>query len=295
MTVLENRDLRVEVAALGAELSSIRSTTGTEYMWRGDPKVWSGRSPVLFPIVGRIRDDRFEVNGKGYTLGRHGFARHSKFLLVSEDKHRALFRLEANEQTRAVYPFEFRLELDYELKGRVLRIWHRVENAGDSELPYALGAHPAFSCDWDQVGDEKAIAEIHDYQLIFDQVLSVTEYGVVKDGLLEKLETSLLSGTDTITLAPDLFLNDARVYKNLPSREVRLVRRGDTRSVTLRFPDFPHLGIWAKPRAAYVCIEPWLKVADSPFSPYSLKEKQDIRILPPGESERFLMEIEIAE
>jgi len=267
---IENEFLSCAVEDLGAQLHSVRDkATGAEYLWQGDPAVWSGRAPVLFPIVGRLKDDRYRWQGREYTLPKHGFARESLFRLVRREDARASFALESSDETLACYPFDFALTLDYRLECRSLIAEATVENRGDGEMYFSLGAHPGFQC---AMGD----------LLRFDLPETLASQWIDDEAMLAGGSYPVLENATDITLHAHLFDRDALILSGMKSKHVTLVRAG-TPTVKFDIGGAPVLGLWAKPGAPYVCIEPWFGLNDSNELTPDLSQKPLIQRLGPGE------------
>ena len=267
---IENEHLFCAVDGYGAQLHSIKDReTRAEYLWQGDPAVWYGQAPVLFPIVGRLKDDLYRWQGKEYTLPKHGFARKSPFRLLECGGARASFVLESDDATRACYPFEFALTLDYRLEGRALIAEASVENKGGGEMYFSLGAHPGFHC---------AMGDI----LRFDVPETLASRWIDGEAMLAGGSYPVLENATDITIHEHLFDNDALILSGMQSKHITLVRSGKP-SVKFDIGGAPMLGIWAKPGAAYVCIEPWFGLNDSSEFTPDFSQKPLIQRLEPGE------------
>ncbi|WP_151737665.1 aldose 1-epimerase family protein ['Paenibacillus yunnanensis' Narsing Rao et al. 2020] len=279
-TILHNAVAQAEISSLGAELISFkRKDNGTEYMWSGDAAYWTGRSPVLFPIIGAARNGAIQVDGQAYSIGNHGFARRSEFTLVESDDIHAVFRLTQDDKTLAAYPYKFSLYLTYTLTGSTLEIAYRVENPDNQEIHFQLGTHPAFNCPPDGQGS------FSDYVLEFGEAeplerLFLTDAGLIIAGKSEPL----LGDTDTLPLNHEMFYAGALVFRNVRSRRIILKSAQSERSVSVSFEGFPDLGIWQPKDAPFVCIEPWHGVADGEDFAGELHDKEGIITLAPGAS-----------
>jgi len=266
---IENEALFCAVDDLGAQLHSVKDREArVEYLWQADPAVWDGQAPVLFPIVGRLKDDRYRWQGAEYTLPKHGFARKSRFRLVECEGARASFVLESNDETRACYPFDFALTLDYRLEGRSLIAEAIVENRGAGDMYFSLGAHPGFQC---AMGD----------LLRFDGPETLASRWIDGEAMLAGGSYPVLENATDITLHEHLFDNDALILSGMSSKHVTLMRRGEA-SVKFDIGGAPVLGIWAKPGAPYVCIEPWFGLNDANVFTPDLSEKPLIQKLEAG-------------
>ncbi|MEK5035220.1 aldose 1-epimerase family protein [Paenibacillus sp. FSL R7-0302] len=276
-TILRSGSAVAEIHSLGAELVSFKRTdTGTEYMWSGDAAYWTGRSPVLFPIIGAAMGGEIHVDGQAYKLANHGFARRSEFTLVEASETQAVYRLSHSENTLASYPYPFNLFLTYTLSGNTLEIGYRVENPGGQEIFFQLGTHPAFNC---PIGGEGSFT---DYYLEFEQPERLERLFLNKTGqIIQGNSETLLEDGNTLPLNHEMFAHDALVFRNVQSKSVALKSKQSDRSVTVAFTGFPDLGIWQPKNAPFLCIEPWHGVADSEGFTGGIQEKQGVISLPP--------------
>jgi len=273
--------LSARISATGAELVRLQDRDGLDLLWDGDPAFWTGRSPLLFPIVGEAKGNRIRVAGAEYEIGRHGFARTATFALVSSDTAHCTWRLEASEATRRHYPFEFRLDVTYRIEGGTLQMTAEVSNRGDGVMPASFGFHPALR--WPlPYGKPRAGHEIvfeHDEPAPIRRPI---------DGLLSSARYPTPVRDRHLTLHDSLFEDGALVFDTLASR--RLVY-GDALSVS--FPRMPHLGIWTKPEAGFVCIEPWQGHASPEGFDGELADKPGMIAIMPGATESFGMSISL--
>ena len=272
MTTLENDYLRVAIRPQGAQLASLfHKPSGIEHLWQADPSVWPWHAPNLFPIVGGLSNDQVLIDGKEYSMKRHGFARLSTFVTVESSTNHAVFSLRANDETRALYPYDFDFQLIYELSESSLSITYRVVNEGDRTMYFSVGAHPAFNAPF--VPDET----YEDYFLEFDRAEPLTTHQLSAAGLFNGETKPVPTESNQLMLTPHLFDEDALVFKDLTSRSVSLKSKKNDHAVTVSFPAFPYLGVWAKPGAPFVCIEPWLGCADSEGGPKPIEQKEAIQ------------------
>jgi galactose mutarotase-like enzyme len=278
MVVIENDRLEIQINPKGAELTSIfHLQHQLEYMWSGDPAFWAKRSPVLFPIVGTLKDNSYVFNEETYSLNRHGFARDMDFEVELKTSSKAVFLLKSNDATRKLFPFEFEFRISYELRKSVLNVSYEVLNSGDDDLFFSVGGHPAFAVPLAEG------TQYNDYYLEFEEVESVDRWPISAEGLIEKNSVPFLDKSNTVVLSRDLFYNDAIVLKNLTSTTVALRSGKTNHGWVFDFADFPYLGIWAAKNADFICIEPWCGIADAIDSNRQLIEKEGIEQLPPNE------------
>lgn len=274
MIILKNGQLTIKIKPYGAELAGISDNrTGREYLWQGEPSIWSGQSPILFPIVGRLCSDSFLYQDKKYYLPKHGFARKSQFEILMASDERASFRLEASEETRRVYPFDFALTVEYALKDKTLAVSSAVKNLGNDEMYFSLGAHPAFNI---EIGD---FVKFSDYE-------SFTTLLFNESGLMSG-EKALAKRRKNIEITEHIFDEDALFFPNLASTSAKIVSKSGRELLKMDFGKVPFVGLWAKPGAPFVCIEPWYGICDSPNVSGKIEEKPYINRLAANEEFRF--------
>lgn len=271
--ILQNDYLKVDIAPLGAELKSIISYKGTELLWQGNPLYWSKTSPVLFPIVGGLKNNYFEYKNEKYSLDRHGFARDCFFQEECISKNKLIYTLKSNAETLKRYPFDFVLQITYELLEKQLKCTYTVENTSKETMLFSIGAHPAFDLQGDMTN----------YELLFSND-TILVCNTLQDGLIaEKVKTIDLDN-QKLALKIELFKEDALVLKNLKSNQLILKNKSTSEQFTFSFENFPYFGIWAAKNAPFVCLEPWCGIADSVNHTNILKEKEGINELVPSES-----------
>ncbi len=272
LSYLKNDILKIGIESLGAELTSIQSlVTGKEYMWSGDKAIWGRRAPILFPIVGRLKDDQYTVGREKYKLGQHGFARTSEFAVISQNYEAIMYRLSYSRKTLPQFPFPFMLEVLFALQGNELAVGYRVYHEGEAAMHFSIGAHPGFACP----------PEEGPWYLEFDKAETAPRH-FLENGLLTGKTQDVFKGSNHIEITAEIFNQDALIFKGLNSSKVTLKSNNTSRSVTLTLNDFPYLGIWAKPGAPYVCIEPWFGLADSVDATGILSDKEGIIALEAG-------------
>lgn len=269
-SLLQNKILTATIDHHGAELVSLRDASGRDYIWEGDPAFWGKHSPILFPIVGTLKDGRYEANGDTYLLARHGFAREREFRLETYSENRATFLLQSDADSLAVYPFPFELRLNYRLEGASLTIGYEVHNTGAGTMWFSIGGHPAFALPDDFTS----------YELEANPPGRL-EYHLLDHDLLSD-ETRPLDGTSPIALDYGLFANDALVFKRPRTRKWTLRQNGKA-FLEVDCSDFPSLGLWTKAGAPFLCIEPWFGYADTVTASGHLSEKEGIQRLEPGD------------
>jgi len=291
MQTLSNSVISISVKDIGAELSKITSVkNGLEFMWSGDPAVWSGIAPTLFPIVGALKNECYIFKTKTYHMYKHGFFRKSKEItLVERSENQLTYKLESTSNTLKVYPFKFEFYISYTLKDNMITVSHKVINSDNKTLYFSLGGHPAFKC---PVYDNE---QYSDYQLVFEHTENASTHSLNLDtGLFTGKTEPIFNNNNSISLHYDLFNKDALIFKDLKSRKVTLQNKIKGDILTMYFKDFNQLGVWAKPHANYVCIEPWLGHADHEKTDQLLTTKEGIVSLDIGNEFRASYSIEIS-
>ena len=274
IVTLENNLLKVEIKSKGAELCSVfKKDNGLDYMWSGDPAVWGKTSPVLFPIVGTLKNNTYFYNDKPYTLSRHGFARDAEFEILEQEPQKASFVLKDSETSFANYPFHFELILTYELDNDLLKTNYEVRNTGTGNMYFSLGAHPAFKVPL------TTGTTYEDYYLQFDHVENAGRWPISNEGLIQDTPLNFFNNSSRINLSHTLFRDDALVFKHLQSHKISLITDLNSRGLDFCFEEFPYLGLWAAKGGDFVCIEPWCGIADSIDHDQQLIRKEGIEIL----------------
>ncbi|MEG1886976.1 MAG: aldose 1-epimerase family protein [Oscillospiraceae bacterium] len=284
---LTNNKLYITINSLGAELMSLCDVSANEYLWQGNPEYWKGHSPVLFPIVGALRNNKTHINGKEYTMPRHGLARTNEFKLLKRFTDRAIFSLCSNEETKKSYPFDFELQVEYSLHDTTMTVTFTVINHGETVMPFGIGAHPGFRV---PLSDDE---RFEDYKIVFAQKETC-------DTPLLDASTSLinpnnrktvLENQDTINLTHDLFYNDALIPEQLKSRKVTLFSGVSGNGLQMEFGDFDYFGIWQSPDAPFICLEPWTSTATLSTEDDVFENKRGIIFLKPSEEKEFSYKI----
>ncbi|WP_026461639.1 aldose 1-epimerase family protein [Adhaeribacter aquaticus] len=268
---LENEHFKIGVKESGAELCSfINKTTNLEYIWQADPAIWPRHAPVLFPIVGKVPANKFGFEGETYSMSQHGFARDQDFSLKSTSKTALSFELISTPDTLALYPFSFRLEINYTLNGNCLDINYRVENSGEKEMYFSIGAHPGFTCPL--LPDE----QFNDYYLEFEHPETQSRE-LLTDGLRNGEMEPVLKESAELPLNYEIFEKDAIVLKGLKSERISLKSRNHSHGLDFEFKNYPYFGIWTKEKdAPFICLEPWHGVASRLTDSGELTQKEGI-------------------
>jgi len=275
MVTLSSNDLTVKIKEHGAELCSVKNPTGTEYMWQANPAVWPRHAPVLFPVVGKLKDNGYLFEDRHFHLGQHGFARDCVFTLTHSSSHSCSFELVASTESKTNYPFDFLLGTAYTLNANQLTVAHRVENTGSQAMYFSVGAHPGFNCPLE------AGEDFEDYYLEFEN--SNYQLTLLDNGLRLPEKKQLLLDGKKLALRPTLFDNDALVFEGGQVARLRLCSKKLGKRLQLDCEGWPYFGIWSKKGSReFICLEPWYGIADSILSTGNLSQKDGILCLAPG-------------
>lgn len=271
--ILENEKLKVKVSSLGAELQSIRGLEdGTEYLWQGDSQYWSRRASNLFPVCGRLWENKYTYDGNTYEMGSHGFARGKEWEVLHQKATSLTLQLNPDEETLAQYPFRFTLEMTYTLNDSSLSVTTIVHNVGDRPMPFAVGGHPGFNVPL----TEDTVYE--DYRLVFDAPCQPQQFVCDENCFyLGEMRPFPLEQDTTLPLRHSLFDHDAIFLKGA-TPGVTLCCNKTHHRVHLSFPDSPYLGLWHTPctQAPFLCIEPWVQSPSPAGAVASLEDKPDM-------------------
>ncbi|MDP9008745.1 MAG: aldose 1-epimerase family protein [Pseudomonadota bacterium] len=285
---ISSGDLTAEIDPLGAQLSSLKYRTALDLLWNGDPAVWAGRAPLLFPIVGVLVGGAYRLGAQTYLLPRHGFARGKLFAVKSTTASAAAFRLAADEASLRVYPFEFELDVGYELEGATLSVTTEIRNRGNAEMPASFGYHPGFR--WPlPFGQQRA-----EHFIEFEADEPAPARRIDSAGLLTPERHPTPIAGRRLVLADSLFDDDVLIFDQIKSRSVLYGGNGGPR-IKVGFPDAPWLAVWTKPGAPFICIEPWHGITDPQGFSGDFKDKPGVFILKAGESMSAKMDITLLE
>jgi len=290
MLELSNDILKILVNPKGAELSEISSIkNGKQFMWDANPNVWGSIAPNLFPVIGSIKNDTYTFENETYKMPKHGFFRNSTDIkLVNQTNNSLTFSLLYNSSLLKLFPFKFEFLITYTLTDSTLEVNHTVKNLDNQSIYFSIGGHPAFKA---PLYDNENYT---DYSLVFETDEQSKTYILnMKNGLITDKTKSVFDTKNSIYLRPDLFNKDALIFKDLKSRQVALVSKTHGEILKVTFKDFKYLGIWAKPNANYVCIEPWLGIADHENSTQELTKKEGIITLPKNQTFNAAYSIQI--
>ncbi len=285
ITRIANDHAAVEVSSLGAEMQSLRAADGRDFLWNGDAAWWNGRSPILFPIVGKAPDNRILVEGKPYEMNQHGFARRSEFVLAASDATSCRYELQASEASRASYPFEFLLALTHALDGAKLTVTAEVENRDTRPMPFGLGFHSAFV--WPLPGGE---GKPHTVTLDNGAEPALTRLsGGLVDGA--KLPSPFKAGH--LVLEHGMFDADAMIFMEGAGEGLSYQAEGAGAGLKFTFENLPNLALWQKPGAPFLCVEPWHGTAAETGSDGAIEKRPYGTLLQPGQTARFAFTVEL--
>lgn len=278
---LKNAKCRAVIYSKGSELKSLL-VNGRELMWSGDPMFWANTSPVLFPMIGTLKEGKTVINGKDYRLPKHGFVRDFEHTPESITAASATLSMEQNETTKACFPFMFKFSINYTLLEDGVKITKTVKNNSDIDMPFAIGAHPAFA----------APGDFSDYRLEFPETetANIPNYNT-KTGLYEnENRRMLISNSKVLPLNHEMFMNDVLHMEKPASRSVKLLDK-DNKGVLVEFPDYTSLGIWQAKNAPFLCIEPWCGSQDYDNGNGVFADKTGVVTLKAGEEKSFVYTI----
>jgi len=263
-TVISNDFLSVTIDSKGAEVISVNKA-GKELLWDGNPDFWTGHAPVLFPICGGLKDDKFIFENKEYHLPKHGFAKISQFELEYADKTKAVFLLSSDEESLKKYPFSYEFRIIYTLDGTTLNVEYNTKNLSDNDMYYSVGAHEAYACP----------GGIENYSILFDceEILRSVS---LEGPLLTKDKFLVQENTKELKLSKELFKVDSLIFDDLKSRKVWLENINTKEKIEICFEGFDYLLLWTIPDAQYICIEPWCGIPDYVTSDYDITDKPGI-------------------
>ncbi|WP_298533605.1 aldose 1-epimerase family protein [uncultured Algibacter sp.] len=273
MYTLKNDILKIAVKKTGAELCKIESIkNNTGFMWNGNPDIWGSFAPNLFPVIGALKNNTYVFNNTPYKLPKHGFIRHNQdIVLYKQTDNSLIFKLTHNASLLKIYPFKFEFYLEFKLIDNTLEVCHTVKNIDEQPIYFSIGGHPAFKC---PVFENELY---HDNSLEFEHPENLKTHLInMGNGLISSKIKPVFNHSKTLPLKHDLFNQDALIFKDLKSRKVTLKSKLSGAILSVSFNDFDYLGIWAKPNGNYICIEPWLGIADNENTNQDLTTKEGI-------------------
>jgi galactose mutarotase-like enzyme len=280
--------LSAQIDPRGAQLSSLRTPDSSELLWNGDPAVWAGRAPLLFPIVGVLVGGVYRLGSKTYPLSRHGFARDKVFTLRDSSPSSAAFRLQADESTRSVYPFQFELDVRYEFSDATLSLTTAIRNLDEADMPASFGYHPGFR--WPLPFGQPRASHFIEFET--DEAAPMRRIDAA--GLLTPVRHPTPIADRRLELTDALFQEDVLIFDQVKSRSVTYGTSSGPR-LRISFSDASYLGVWTKPGARFVCIEPWHGITDPEGFAGDITQKPGVRVLKGGEAFFAKMDITLLE
>ena len=275
---IQNELLTVQVEDLGAQLASIRTPDGREYLWQGNPDIWARRAPLLFPFIARLRGESYDLEGESYSIPIHGFAKNQVFSVAEQGPDHISFQTADTPETRALYPFSFSLTVTYALEGNRIKKSHVVENRSGRDMLYELGAHDGF----------QVPSPMDQWAIRLPGVEAIAFYPMDEEKMVNPKREPVALERGRMPLTPSTYGQDTIILDSPASHTAVLVDGQDRPWVTVEFPDFPYLGVWTADRpfdTGYVCIEPWSSLPDATFVSRELSDKAGVRRLAPGQRE----------
>lgn len=250
---LENSSIKITASTHGGELHSINSKKeGTEYLWNGDAKYWKYHAPVLFPIIGKVMNSKYMVDGEIYELPAHGLARISDFEMVSMGNDFITFELQYSDDSLRSYPYKFALYITYTIEENAVKVTYLVKNLDDKSIYFSIGAHPAFMCPIEKN------ESLEDCYLEFSENETTSVMGVNKDVYLSKQKRDFFNDSNVLSLSKELFKNGLLMFDDLKSNKISIKSKKNNKSLSVKFEGFPYLCLWAPEKGApFLCIEPW--------------------------------------
>lgn len=279
---LQNENLTVKLNQVGAELISVKDSNGLEYIWEANPNHWKRHAPILFPMVGRLKNDEYDYDGTVYTMYQHGFARDSEFEIVTASDDEVVFSLQANANTLKIYPFKFELLVTYTLVGKILQVSMLVINQDEHSMYFSIGAHPGFKV---PLSPDKETYD--DYELTISPEADYPIIQLNQNGLTTTSQANLNVNGKPIKVSHELFKNDAKIFDVQAHAQttIALKSKKSQHEVAVTAYNNQYFGVWSTYplQSNFVCIEPWWGIADSENSTGFIKNKNDISRLRCGE------------
>ena len=273
MVTLKNETLTVQINEIGAEIKSVTKNGGMNLMWPGSPEVWNNTAPLMFPICGGLKEDKYILDGKEYTLPKHGFTRNALFTVEETTDTKAVFLLRESEETLKGFPFRFELRVIYTIADASINVEYKVDNKDSKTMYFSIGSHEAY---YTPEG-------IEDYDVIFPQKETLDAANLYGN-IVAKSGRRIITDSDTIALYDKYFIIDALVFTTLKSRSATLRNRKTGRSVKVDFPFANYFLLWHKHGAPYMCLEPWSGIPDIEGSDYDITHKEGITALSAGDT-----------
>ncbi len=283
MITLKNKHLTATFSEEGAELKTL-CYNDFNYMWSADPLVWGFTAPIMFPICGGLKDDKYIFNNKEYTLNKHGFAKNLLFDVESATDTKVTFLAKSNEETLKNYPFHFEFRVIFSLKGKALRVEYKVNNLSDYTMYFNVGAHEAFCTP----------EGIEDYDILFDNNVNLNST-MLYGSLFTKATFPVLKDSKVLPLYDKYFTTDSLQFNDISFISATLRNRKTGRALRVDFPKAKCFLLWHKHASGYICLEPWNGIPDLDTSDYDITKKEGITALKPNKAFSFVHTITIVE
>ena len=277
--ILSSEKMSVTISSMGAQMTSIKKS-GKELLWQGDPSVWAGQAPVLFPLCGGLKDGKYTYLGKEYSMQKHGFARRYDYRVESKSDTQVVFMISSDEETLRQYPFDFEFRIIYTLNDTELSVEYNIKNLTDGPMYYSVGSHEAYSCP----------GGIENYTLCFEKKEDLLS-NLVIDGSISKRCISFGENTDELKLSYDLFDFDSVIFSSLRSKKVVLKNDVTGEEISVEFKDHPYLVLWTIKGAEYLCIEPWCGMGAFEDCDYDITCREGINELSKGKTASHIHKI----
>ncbi len=273
MVTIKNKNLSADISLTGAEFQSIK-VDGQERLWQGDEKFWKSKAPILFPICGGLKDDKYIYNSKEYTLTKHGFLKYQKFEVVFQTENSVVLSFHSNDETKKSYPFDFEVKTKFTAENGEITVEYEVANLSDRTMPFSIGGHEGYSLP----------NGIENYNLVFEKEEDF-DSSVITGNLLENYTNRVSESGKVLPLKYEFFSIDALAFRSLKSRKVAIYSNDGEKKVELDFEGFETLFVWTKPGAPYLCLEPWRGIPDLVGSSWDITEKTGIILLESGKTD----------
>ena len=286
---IENEKLICTIESNGAEIRSLKNkATGQEYIWQIDKSVWGSSSPVLFPAIGKIKEGKVVYDGKEYAMPKHGIIRNNKLLSFDQNgTSKCIFTLTSSKQTLKQYPFKFSFSVEFALIENRLIMNYKVENRDSTPMHFACGGHTAYACPISES------IKLSDYVIEFPTEFALEAITLGASGLLSLRKRKIENNNKILPLSDRLFNEDALIFSDIKCDWIRLRKKNEKKGIVVRFKDYPHLALWSKPGADYVCIEPWLGLPDLEDESIDLAQKPTYKTIEPDTIFSIAIETEI--
>ncbi len=286
---IENENLICTIESKGAEVRSlINKKTGEEYIWQINSSIWASSAPILFPSIGKIKDNKVVYKGKDFAMPKHGIIRHND-LLSFEQNHisKCTFTLTSSEKTLKQYPFKFSFAVNFEITEKRLIMTYNIENRDTASMHFTCGGHTAYACTLNED------ITLSDYLIEFpsQEILHSNTIGI--SGLLTHHKRKIENHQNTLPLSNSLFDEDALVFSNIKYNWIRLRKKNKKKGILVRFPGYPNLALWSKPKANFICIEPWLGLPDFEDESVNITQKSTYTSIKPNTKFSISIETEI--